>query len=469
MSTTNEQSSSSGRAEYLTTPLQTTKMPPGIPYIVGNEAAERFSFYGMRTILVVFMTKYLMDSTGQPAHMTGPQANEWFHTFVAAVYFVPLAGAILADVFIGKYLTILSLSIVYCFGHLALALNDTRIGLAIGLGLIALGSGGIKPCVSANVGDQFGTANRHLLSVVYSWFYLSINIGSAISMALIPYLLKKCGPHVAFGVPGLLMLVATVIFWLGRKKFAHIPPASEGKEGVIAPLREYFGGMVSREGLKALLNLLPIYAVISVFWSLYDQCSSSWVEQAEKMDLHFLGIEWSAEQFQIFNPILVLIYVPLFTYVIYPALNKIFPLTPLRKMSIGLFFTLASYLVPAWVETQISAGLKPTIAWQILAYMFLMASEVMVYATGLEFSYTQAPPKMKSLVMALFLATNTVGNLFTAWVNHFIQNADGTVKLAGANYYLFFAALMLVAALVFILIAVLYRGRSFIPGDTPAH
>ena len=89
----------------------------------------------------------------------------------------------------------------------------------------------------------------------------------------------------------------------------------------------------------------------------------------------------------------MLIYVPLFTFVIYPVLNKIFPLTPLRKMSIGLFFTVASFLVPAWVETQISAGLKPPMSWQFLAYVFLMASEIMVYATGLEFAYTQAPAK----------------------------------------------------------------------------
>src|SRR6202012_3431283 len=112
----------------------------------------------------------------------------------------------------------------YCLGHLALSLNDTRVGLSIGLTLIAIGSGGIKPCVSSNVGDQFGERNRHLLTRVYLWFYLSINIGSAISMYWIPILLRKNGPHVAFGTPGILMLVATIIFWMGRKKFVHAPP-----------------------------------------------------------------------------------------------------------------------------------------------------------------------------------------------------------------------------------------------------
>lgn len=440
--------------KYLTTPVQTTKMPPGVPYIVGNEAAERFSFYGMRAILVIFMTEYLMKANGQADHMTDPEARQWFHLFVASAYFFPLLGAIIADAFLGRFMTIMSLSIVYCLGHLALAMNDTRIGLAIGLGLIAIGSGGIKPCVSANVGDQFGPMNQHLLTRVYSWFYFSINLGSAISMLLIPVLLKRYGPHVAFGTPGLLMLMATWIFWLGRKKFVHIPPGG----------KKFVDEVFSRDGLKALANLLPIYVFIALFWSLYDQSSSAWVEQAKNMNLHLFGQDWQPEQIQAANPLLILIYIPLFTYVIYPVLNKILPLTPLRKMAIGFFFAVASFLVPAWIEARIGAGFKPTVAWQLLAYTFLMVSEIMVYATGLEFSYTQAPTKMKSMIMSFFLATNSAGNLFTAAVNHFIQNKDGTSKLTGPNYYLFFAGLMFVASVAFILVAMRYKGATFIQG-----
>jgi POT family proton-dependent oligopeptide transporter len=281
-------------------------------------------------------------------------------------------------------------------------------------------------------------------------------------MWLIPELLDrfgpKWGPHVAFGTPGLFMLLATWIFWLGRKKFAHIPPAGN----------KFVQETFNREGLKPILNLLPIYLIIAVFWSLYDQSSSAWVEQAKNMNRIVFGHEILASQVQVVNPLLVLIYVPLFTFVIYPALDKVFRLTPLRKMSIGFFFTVASFLVPAWVETRIQAGFHPTIAWHLLAYMFLMASEVMVYATGLEFSYKQAPPRMKSIIMSLFLATNTAGNLFTAAVNFFIQNKDGTAKLAGASYYLFFAGLMFAASLLFIVIAIFYRGRSYIQDGAAA-
>jgi len=156
------------KTQYLTAPLKTEKMPPGVPYIVGNEAAERFSYYGMNGILVIFMTTMLRNRLGDLAVMSETEANGWYHTFVTAVYGLPLIGAFLADAVLGKYRTVFWLSIVYCFGHFALALDDTRLGLVIGLSLIALGAGGIKPCVSANVGDQFGPSNQHLLMRVYS-------------------------------------------------------------------------------------------------------------------------------------------------------------------------------------------------------------------------------------------------------------------------------------------------------------
>ena len=161
--------------KYLTTPISTDRMPPGVPYIVGNEAAERFSFYGMKAILVVFMTQYLMGQHGGLSVMSEEEAKYYFHVFTMAVYFFPLLGAMLADALLGKYRTVIGLSLVYCLGHLCLALDETRLGLFAGLALIALGAGGIKPCVSANVGDQFGSRNKHLLEKVFGWFYFSIN------------------------------------------------------------------------------------------------------------------------------------------------------------------------------------------------------------------------------------------------------------------------------------------------------
>jgi len=430
-------------------------MPQGIPYIIGNEAAERFSFYGMRSILIVFMTQYLVTRAGAPDRMSEPEARENFHYFVSAVYFLPILGAILAEGFIGKFRTILYLSIVYCFGHFALALDDTRMGLLLGLGLISLGAGGIKPCVSANVGDQFDESNKHLLSRAFGWFYFSINAGSFISTIACPLLLASpnYGPRWAFGIPGVAMVIATIFFWAGRKKFVHIPPAGMG----------FVKQLFSREGFGTIGRLAVVYVFVAIFWSLWDQSSGgSWTLQAEKLDLHWFGMNLLASQVQTANPIMILLFIPLLNYLGYPLIDRVFTLTPLRKIGLGLFLTAGSYLVIWHIQQMIDAGGKPSVNWQFLAYAILTLGEAMVSITGLEFSYSQAPNKMKSAVMALWLFTVSLGNLFTAGVNHFIQNADGTVKLSNQAYFLFFTVLMLIAAAIFSVLAVFYREKTYL-------
>jgi POT family proton-dependent oligopeptide transporter len=446
------------RAEMPQANPQSDRMPSGIPYIVGNEAAERFSFYGMRAILVVFMTHHLMDASGTLAVMSEPDAKYWYHLFLSSVYFFPTLGALLSDGLLGKYRTIISLSLVYCAGHAALAVDDTRMGLGIGLFLIALGSGGIKPCVSANVGDQFGPHNKHLLEKVFSWFYFSINFGAFFSTLLTPELLKHFGPSVAFGVPGVLMGLATIVFWLGRHRFVRVPA------GGLGFLREAFG----TEGLRTIGKVVSIFVFISVFWALYDQTGSAWILQAERMDRHLFGYEVEAAETHAANPIMILTFIPIFSYLIYPAVSRVFPLTPLRKIGIGFFFTAAAFCVSAVIEGWIQQGEHPHITWQFLAYAVMTAGEVMVSITGLEFSYTQAPPKMKSVVMALYLLAVSAGNALTAIVNKVIQDEHGEPRLVGADYYWFFAGLMAVTAVVYIFVAMAYRERTYIQDEAVA-
>jgi len=443
------------KSEYLTSPIPSTKMPRSVPYILVNETAERFSFYGMTSILVVFMTHYLMGPGGVLDVMGGVQSSKYFHFFNSAVYFMPLIGALISDIWLGKFRTIIFFSLVYCLGFVTLVMDLTRLGLALGLVLIAVGSGIIKPCVSANVGDQFGKSNKHLLSKVYHWFYFAINLGACVSMWLCPWLLDKWGPRAGFGVPAVFMFVATAAYWLGRRKFVHIPAAG------IAAVKNTLRG----EPIRALGRLCMLYLFIVMFWALFYQSQSAWVLQAEKMNLKWLWITWLPAQVQFVNSLLIMILIPLFAYVIYPVINKFFPLTPLRKISIGLFVTALSFVVPALVETHISAGGKPSIGWQFFAYVILTAAEVMVSITCLEFSYTQAPTSTKSFVQALFLLSISLGNAFTAIVNAFIQNEDGTSKLSGAGYYWFFTIAMLVTAILFIPVAARYREKSYIQDE----
>ncbi|MGI8602372.1 MAG: MFS transporter, partial [Verrucomicrobiales bacterium] len=413
---------------------------------------ERFSFYGMRGILVPFMTTQLLARDGSLATMPESEATGWFHLFVWAVYITPLFGAMVADYAWGKYRTIVSLSVVYCLGHLALALDATRLGLFLGLALISLGSGGIKGCVSAHVGDQFGAANSGLLPRVYIWFYFSINLGSCLAFLIVPKLLEVRGPHWGFGIGGIAMFIATVAFWMGRFRYAHIPPRG----------REFVKEVFSKEGLRVLGRLSLVYACVAIFWSLFDQTSSRWIKQAEKMDLDPFELGWQLNpaQYQFLNPLLVMLFIPACALFIYPWINRVFPLSPLRKMAIGFFLAIPSFLIPAWLEMRIEAGEAPSILWQWLAYVFITMAEVMISITGLEFSYTQAPPKMKSLMLGYWYFAVSMGNLFTSMVNFFIAD-----RLPGVTYYLFFSACIAVTALAFIFIARGYRARTYLQDE----
>lgn len=379
------------------------KMPAGIPFIVANEFAERFCYYGINAILTIYMTKFLRFGDAD--------ATTWHSLFKSGAYFFPLVGAIVSDVFWGKYRTIMTFSMVYAAGCGVIALVPGTTGLLVGLSMIAFGTGGIKPCVSTNVGDQFTSKNQHLIERAFSYFYLAINAGSSISIYFCPELLEKSGPRLAFGIPAIMMFVATVAFWMGRKKFAVVPPAGKA----------WVRDITSKEGLSTILGLAVIYLFVIFYWALWDQSNGqTWTLQAASslMDKNIgFGFKLLPAQIQVVNGLLILGMVPLFTFVIYPTMNRFFRVTPLRKMGIGLFTIASSFLIISRIEARIMAGETVSVWWQVLAYVVLTASEVLVSVTALEFSYKQAPVRMKSFIMALFLLTTAFGNFFTAGVN----------------------------------------------------
>jgi POT family proton-dependent oligopeptide transporter len=453
-------------------------LPRQIPFIIGNEAAERFSFYGMRNILTVFLSTSLLMYL--PVAQRDPAAKDVFHTFVIGVYFFPLLGGWLSDRYFGKYKTVLSLSLIYCVGHALLAIfDDDRRGFYAGLLLIAIGSGGIKPLISSFVGEQFDKSNKHLAKVVYDAFYWSINFGSFFASLLMPYFLKHHGASVAFGIPGLLMLVATGIFWAGRKKYVVVPPeppnpnsftsvvrtalmattfgrvlgglalAGAGAAFLLVPTVGFVAafclGLVTLLGVggiatwtqlerargahpdeavdavRGVLRVLIVFALVTPFWSLFDQKASTWVLQANGM----VKPSWfEPSQMQALNPALVMIILPFNNFVLYPALRRIgIEPTPLRRITVGMTFTGISWIVVGFMQLVLDAGDPLAITWQILPYFFLTFGEALVSATGLEFAYSQAPPSMKGVIMSFWLLTTTVGNLWVLLSNVAVRNS----------------------------------------------
>jgi len=439
----------------------TVRFPGQIKYIIGNEACERFSYYGVIGILEL----YLKDRM----KMGDAGATEVVHYFGTAVYFLPLFGGWLADRFLGRYWTILSISLFYCLGHGCMAaFGETRAGLFCGLSLLAIGAGGIKPCVSAFVGDQFGPQEDRALTKVYAWFYWAINLGAAFAFFAIPLVRREAGYKWAFGVPGLFMALATVIFWLGRKKYIRQPPRRPSET---VGLGRIFSYGLSRLGLwtnnltsaqendaKAVWRILMIFCTVPMFWALFNQVNTTWVLQGNALTPAW---RWNdqflinGESMQAAGAVLVMIWVPILTLVVYPALEKmgIIP-TALRRMSAGMVLGAVAFVGSGLLQAQLDHGAKLSIAWELIPYAFLEAGEVMLSATALEFAFSQAPVGMKSIITSFWLMTISGGHFLVAT---FTSLNEDYIHARGAAQFYLFAALMFVVAVVFIGCAVAYR------------
>jgi proton-dependent oligopeptide transporter, POT family len=498
------------------------RLPRQIPYIIGNEACERFGFYGMRNILVQFLVGSILLAYIPEADRQG-QAKDIFHSFVIGVYFFPLLGGWISDRFFGKYNTIFWLSLVYVLGFVCLSLFvDSRLGFYTGLLLIALGSGGIKPLVSAFVGDQFDQSNKARSKIVYDAFYWSINFGSLFASLLMPIFLRSHGPAIAFGIPGLLMLTSLVIFWSGRHKYVHVPASppnphsflnvvrsallakrpGQGRKGLgvavtgavlavgavalwLSGSLEFvpafclalvlvmaFGGVGASmqlerargshpdeavDGVRAVLRILIVFALVTPFWSLFDQKASTWVLQGEAMTK---PAWFQSSQMQALNPALVMLIIPFNNLALFPLLRRagIEP-TALRRMGTGITFTGLAWIVAGCLQLAIDGGEPISIVWQILPYALLTFGEVLVSATGLEFAYSQAPSSMKGTIMSFWMLAVTVGNLWVLLSNAAVRNEAVTARIAETGFgqtaflMFFFAGFALLAALAFALYA----------------
>ena len=619
------------QAQHRTSPNhEETGWPSGIKYIIGNEGCERFSFYGMRAILYIYIVGLYVNYAGMDEESAKIAGKQTYHYFGSAVYALPLIGAIIADRLLGKYRTIIWLSIVYCLGHAALAIFENPAwqeqlfgsvlvepitGLIIGLGLIAVGSGGIKPCVSAHVGDQFGSGNWHLLQKVFNAFYFIINFGSAFATVLIPVIRGTevvdpvTGFHSytgsvtwAFAIPGILMGLATIFFWMGRKDFVHVPPTQPPKLGLLdvlaksslfmvigypiflhgadssiwltlfisaacfaafivlflmrqnikeddgflavlfysaknwiqgnstaatddslaeddirrnrffAPAAKKFGSEAA-EGPLAVLKIMSIFIFVSVFWALFDQHGSTWIEQAKAMERSFdfdpagwwvfglslgftlalagalmfqkmehrvtaglVGVvsgaafalyavqtdfQFTVQPSQVgaVNPFMVMILIPVTVFGLYPLLDRLgFKPTPLRRMTMGMFMAAFSFVAVALIQ-QAMDDRSPTddkihVLWQMVPYLILTLSEVMVSITGLEFAYRQAPKTMKSVIMGFWLFTVTLGNLLVVLL-------AGFEGMTPVKFFWTFAGLMAVAGALFAIGAHFYKSKDY--------
>ncbi|XP_060117850.1 solute carrier family 15 member 2 isoform X2 [Heteronotia binoei] len=368
-----------------------TNYPLSIAFIVVNEFCERFSYYGMKAVLTLYFLYFL--------HWNENTSTSVYHAFSGLCYFTPVIGAFIADSWLGKYKTIIYLSIVYVIGHViksfaAIPMVGNQIVHVVlsmtGLSLIALGTGGIKPCVAAFGGDQFEEEHAQERSKFFSVFYLSINAGSLISTFITPVLrgdVKCFGGDcyaLAFGVPAVLMVIALVVFIAGNGLYKKAPPQGNillevckcisfaftnriKNRSQQIPKREHWLDWASEKyssklitEVKIVTRVLFLFIPLPMFWALFDQQGSRWTLQATKMNTDFGGLVLQPDQMQFLNPLLILILIPVFDLGLYPLINLCkLNFTPIKKMATGMILAGLAFGAAAVVELKIEENAMP--------------------------------------------------------------------------------------------------------------
>ncbi|CAI4225729.1 unnamed protein product [Auanema sp. JU1783] len=358
--------------------------PTTVFLMLGNEFCERFSFYGMKAILTLY---FIIEH-----HYSPSTATLIYHGFTCLAYTSPLIGSLLADSYLGRFKVILYGSMIYVLGHILLSFGaiptfeyTTRTFFDFsGLIVIAFATGGIKPCVSAFAADQFSEHQEDLRAQFFSFFYFAINGGSFFAIILTPILRGRvsclgseyCFP-LAFGVPGVLMLIALLLFLSGWKKFKKYPPSrenilfaviscigtaayrttSEKSSKPVAHWLDRAAPNYTPEMIKAVrgfVNVAVIFSPLVVFWALFDQQGSTWVLQARRLDGRIGWLTVLPEQVNTLNPLIVLIMVPIFEGIVYPTVKKFTKVTPLRKMAIGGLLTALAFVMAGFLQLEVN-------------------------------------------------------------------------------------------------------------------
>ncbi|ORX89329.1 PTR2-domain-containing protein [Basidiobolus meristosporus CBS 931.73] len=481
------------------------KVPKAVWFIIPNEFCERFCFYGIKPML----TLYYQNAAGLDPVDTKVQV----HSFTMMAYFFPLLGAAISDSWLAKYETIIYLSVIYLLGTILLAVFSINglIGqygqlptwaITLPLVLIALGTGGIKPCVSSHGGDQYLPHQKKGLDWFFALFYVSINVGSLITKNVTPIIKNNItcfGTEcyfAAYGLQSILFGVSIVIFICGKKYYRIVPALGEflpwkALKGSIYAAKRYYKAKpeervrrgswlnFAEETVGALFvteirlfgRVLGMIWPVLFFWMVYDQQSTQWQQQYQYMNKKFGSLTLAPEQSSIYNTIFIILFVPFCARVVYPTAEKLgFRFTLLRRMAIGFFLVVLSFAISGILQIFVDSHFDgKTVgknivagpnslhgAWQIPQWIVLSFGEAMLSPSGLQFTYTEIGRQMRSTSASFWLVTTSIGNLVVTVVE---SGLKGT-SVQGPAKYFFYTGLGLFGNLIFIFLARRYTYKE---------
>lgn len=413
--------------------------PLGFWFIFWGEFSERCSYYGMRAILLLYMTERLGFSD--------QSASSVMAIFIAGCYLLTLAGGWLADNFFGKYRTIVAFSLPYVLGHVILGFEHP-VFLVIALALLAMGSGVIKPNISTLMGmtyDQRRPGQERLRSDAFAMFYAAVNIGAATSSFMMPWIRNHWGYQIAFLFPAVLMVAALAIF-AGGKPFYAV----ETVRRVRLTVEE------QHERIQLLGRILGLFLVVAMFWSIFDQSASTWTFFArDHLDLHFMGMELSPDQIQAMNPVLVVLLVPPITLAWHVLPRWGIRLRPTDKMLLGFVLTGLTMAIMAAAGFIAGPDGRVSVLWEAVSYVLITVAEICISVVGLELAFTVAPTSMKSFITACWLLTIFLGNMLNTVITRLYDRRFECLDwtLGPGPYFALFAVAMVPVTLAFLLVA----------------
>ncbi|KAL7748401.1 hypothetical protein RI367_006093 [Sorochytrium milnesiophthora] len=485
------------------------KFPKAVYFILPNELGERLCYYGISPLLNIYL---------QVAGASPERAKVLVHAWKMATYFCPLLGAAISDSYLGKYKTIVYLSLVYLIGNIVITITSVPhlrsvTNISVGLYLMAVGTGGIKATVSAHGGDQFLKSQAGTLRKFFSFFYMSINIGSLISSYLTPELKDHVhcfgDPNcytAAFAVPTAIFAIALGVFVYGDRYYRIVPPTGDFMPGRIVitifdAIAGFFGATSQERAVTRFwqfgagrygeqwadevgefLRMMGMIMPITFVWMVYDQQSTEWQDQYVKMWPQPMTPEtWS----QLPNSILVIIMVWALSVFVYPAFERRgIACTPLRRMAVGSILVTISFALSGALEYKVlarydgkydkeSGNMVPgsctncVNGWLQFPQWFLVSlGESLFSPTGNEFAYTQVGKSMKSFSTAFWLLTVAFGNLIVVVVEESLAHNDTFQGDNTPNKYWLYTAICGASNILFIVLA--HFWYKYKPGSVKA-
>jgi POT family proton-dependent oligopeptide transporter len=400
--------------------------PSGLSTLFFTEMWERFSYYGMRAFLILYMVTPVADGG---LGFSDPDAASIYGTYTGSVWGAAILGGIVADRFLGQYRSVLIGGIIIALGHFTLAFKALPFFYS-GLALIVVGTGLLKPNVSTVVGSLYAPGDTRR-DAGFSIFYMGINLGAFLGPLIAGYLAQRVDWHVGFASAGIGMAFGVTQYILGRKRLqpaverlASQPRATVAHDTTGRPVSEAEGGLLgfSTAEWKRIGAIVILFAVATLFWGAYEQAGSTLTLFADRYTrLEIMGFSFPSSWFQTVQPICVILLAPVFAW-LWIRLGTREPSVP-AKFTLALLFMAASFavLMPAGAMAQAGTGVRVSPMWLVGAYAISELGELCLSPVGLSAVTKLAPVRILGLMMGVWFLSNSFGNKLAGWAAGFIS------------------------------------------------